>query len=330
MRTPDVSIIIVNWNTRQYLLDCIASLLDQTSRTSIEIIVVDNASADSSPAALTETYPEVKLIQNSKNLGFAKANNIGFQAATGAAYCLVNTDVIALDGVIDKLWEYLLAHPEVGMVGPKTITKGHQTRLNCRRFPSLANSLGDYLWLSRLPIVGVLGRALPESSYQHTHDAEVLSGCFLMVRRAAIDDVGALDEGFFFYGEDTDWCRRFRNANWGIVYHPQATAIHFGGGSSAAYPVKYYLAMEQADLRYWKKYNDRGAVAAYVAIKLVYHLISVAGWTVRWLTQRGRRDQAALKVRGHLTNLVWLTLRRSWVERPGNSKGSIRPGNHGR
>ena len=115
--------IIVNWNTRQYLLDCIASLRSATKRTTTEIIVVDNASMDGSRQALREAYADVKLIENSDNLGFAKANNIGFAAARGRALCLVNTDVIALDGVIDRLWEYLDANPDVGMVGPRTLNR---------------------------------------------------------------------------------------------------------------------------------------------------------------------------------------------------------------
>lgn len=149
---PEVSVIIVNWHTRDYLIDCIASLLRTTSRTRIEIIVVDNASTDGSQQALREVYPDVTLIQNDDNLGFAKANNRGFKAARGQAVCLVNTDVIAFDGVIDTLWEYLREHPKVGMVGPQTLHRDLKVRENCRRFPSLANTCGDYLWLKRLGI----------------------------------------------------------------------------------------------------------------------------------------------------------------------------------
>ncbi len=313
--TPDVSIVIVNWNTRQYLLECIESLISQTSRTSIEIIVVDNASEDGSQDALGQTYPQVKLIQNSENLGFAKANNIGFAVASGSAFCLVNTDVIALGGVVDKLWDYLSTHPTVGMVGPRTINRDSETRLNVRRFPSITNAVGDYFWLRRLPFIGVPGRALPKSTYCQTHDAEVLSGCFLMVRRDAVDEVGALDEDFFFYGEDTDWCKRFSDSGWGIVYHPEAEAVHYGGGSSAAYPVKYYLTMEQADLRYWRKHHSPRAVAVYLAIKVTHHLVSLGVWLARWLAQPSRRAQASLKIRGHATNLVWVISRRNLVHR---------------
>lgn len=306
---PDVSVVIVNWNTLDYLLNVIASLRETTTRTSMEIIVVDNDSHDGSADALRERYPDVTLIQNSENLGFAKANNIGFAVARGRALCLVNTDVIALDGVIDRLWTYLQEHPTVGLVGPRQINGEGRTRLNVRAFPNLANAAGDYLWLGK---VGLLpGRALPPSTYLHTHEAEVLSGAFLMVRREAFEQVGPLDEDFFFYGEDTDWGKRFHDAGWGIVYHPEAEAIHFGGGSTAAYPVKYYLTMEKADLLYWRKHSSAAARGLYVAIKVVYHLISVGGWLGIWLLRPGRRAQALLKVKGHAVNTVWLLTGRS-------------------
>ena len=311
--SPDVSVIIVNWNTRQYLLDCVASICGETKRTAIEIIVVDNASHDGSQDALRERFPEVKLIENDENLGFAKANNIGFAAARGKAVCLVNTDVIALSGVIDRLWEYLTANPEVGMVGPRTLNREMEVRQNCRRFPTISNACGDYLWLKKLPVGRFPGRALPMGTYKLTHDAEVLSGCFMMVRREAVDEVGPLDEDFFFYGEDTDWCKRFHDAGWRIVFHHSAEAIHFGGGSTAAYPVKYYLTMEKADLRYWRKHNSAKQVLAYIGTKVVYHLISVTGWAIIWLGKRVRREQASLKLRGHAINLVWLITGRSLV-----------------
>jgi len=305
----DVSVVIVNWNTRDYLVDVVTSLKETTHRATMEIIVVDNASHDGSQQALRERHPDVTLIENPGNFGFARANNIGFAAASGRALCLVNTDVVALDGVIDKLWEYLVANPDVGLVGPRQINGEGKTRLNVRRFPTLANAAGDNLWLKRLGLLS--GRALPPDTYHHTHDAEVLSGAFLMVRREAFDQVGPLDEDFFFYGEDTDWGRRFHDAGWRIVYHPEAEAIHFGGGSTAAYPVRYYLTMEQADLLYWRKHHPAPARAGYVAIKVVYHLASLAGWAVLWLARPDRRSQAALKLRGNAINTVWLLTRRS-------------------
>lgn len=311
----DVSVIIVNWNTRELLLDVIESLKETTRRASLEIIVVDNDSKDGSQDALRQRYPDVTLIQNEDNLGFAKANNRGFAVARGKAICLVNTDVIAKAGVIDELLAYLEEHPKVALVGPRTYNESGAVRQNCRRLPNLVNALGDHLWLKKTGLVP--GRALPPRTYEYTHPAEVLSGCFLMVRRSALEEVGPLDEDFFFYGEDTDWGKRFNDAGWGCVYHPKAEAVHFGGGSTKAYPVAYYLTMEKADLLYWRKHHPAWKRGIYAAIRLAHNVISVVGWSAIWLTSRGRREQAALKVRGNAINSVWLVTRRSLVKTPG-------------
>lgn len=303
---PDVSVVIVNWNTRQYLLDCIQSLLEQTRQASLEVIVVDNGSHDGSEAAVRERFPAASVIQNGTNLGFARANNIGFAVARGRYVCLVNTDVIALDGVIDKLVRRMDEEPRLGLLGPRTVTREGTLRQNCRRFPTLLNAASDYFMLKRLfpRVPRFEGRTLGASTYDHNHEAEVLSGCFLMVRQSAMEEVGTLDEDFFFYGEDTDWCKRFHDRGWRIEYHADAVAIHFGGGSTAAYPTAYYLTMEQADLRYWRKHHPPVEVALYRTIKTLYH----AGCCVAWLplSLLRRDERSALRLRGHTTNLVWL------------------------
>ena len=306
----DVSVVIVNWNTRALLLDVIDSVKKTTHAASFEVIVVDNASQDGSVEALEQHHPDVTVVTNPDNYGFARANNIGFARARGAAYCLVNTDVVALDGVIDTLWQYLCDHPRVGAVGPRTRDGDGRLRLNVRRFPSLRNALGDHLWLKRaLPAV-FPGRSMPPAFFDSTHPAEVLSGCFLMVRREAVAEVGPLDEGFFFYGEDTDWGRRFRDGGWDCVYHPSAQAIHYGGGSTAAHPVAYYLTMEKADLRYWTKHHPAPARRAYVAIRLLHNVGATVWWSLLWMGRPHRRETAGLKVRGNATNTWWLLTRR--------------------
>lgn len=305
-----VSVVIVNWNTRDLLLDVVESLKETTRTVPYEVIVVDNDSHDGSVEALTARHPDVTVIENPDNYGFARANNIGFRAATGEAFCLVNTDVVALDGVIDTLWAFLQEHPRVGAVGPQTLDGDGLVRTNVRRFPDLRNALGDHLWLRRVLPSVFPGRSVPPERLERVHSAEVLSGCFLMVRREAVDDVGMLDEGFFFYGEDTDWARRFRDGGWDCVYLPHARAVHFGGGSTAARPLTYYLAKEKADLRYWRKHHGPGAVAGYTTIRVLHNLASVLGWGLVWASRPADRQRAGHKVRGNLTNTVWLVTRR--------------------
>lgn len=305
---PDVSVVVVSWNTRQLLLDCLASLHSATHGATLQLIVVDNASHDGSADAVAAAFPDAVVVRNPANLGFAAANNRGFAVATGRYLCLVNSDVVAREGVLDAMVTHLDAHPGVGILAPRTLTGDGRVRQNCRRFPTLANAAGDALWLRRLPPpLRIEGRTLAPETYAVTHDAEVLSGCFLMVRREAFDEVGPLDEDFFFYAEDTDWCRRFHDAGWGIVYLAAAEAVHFGGGSSAARPVAHQLAMERADHTYWRKHHAPAERAAYVALRSVHHLVGMVTRLPRAVV--GRDEDAARRARGHATCLVWLTTR---------------------
>lgn len=310
----DVSVIIVNWNTAQLLVDVIDSLKSTTHATSFEVIVVDNASQDGSVEAVTQRHPDVVVIVNPDNFGFARANNIGFAMARGSALCLVNTDVIALDGAVDVLWDYLRNHRHVAAVGPRTVDREGRLRLNVRRFPSLRTTLGDDLHLNRVWPGVFAGRSLPSEAFESTHAVDVLSGCFLMVRREAVSRVGHLDEGFFFYGEDTDWAKRMHDAGWECVFHPQAQAIHFGGGSTSAQPVTYYLAKEKANLRYWSKHHTPGARRAYVTVRLVHNVASVLWWSLLWAGRPAERATASLKVRGNAANTLWLVSRSRRLE----------------
>ena len=138
----DVSVVIVNWNTREFLLDVIDSLKATTHDTSLELIVVDNASHDGSVEALAERHPDVRLIVNPDNYGFARANNIGFDVARGDAFCLVNTDVIALDGVIDTLWKYLQNHPDGRRRRPEDAGPGRPSSTQRQAFPEPAQRAG--------------------------------------------------------------------------------------------------------------------------------------------------------------------------------------------
>lgn len=313
--TPDISVIIVNWNTRKYLVECIDSLKKTTKQSSLEIIVVDNGSTDGSQAALAVTHPDVRLIQNATNLGFAKANNIGIVEAKGRYVCLVNTDIVALDTCLDDMLLYADSHPEIGTLGPKTVDEDLKLRPNCRKFPTLLNAAADHLLLKKLfPFVPAFeGRTLKEKTYEYTHEAEVLSGCFLLVRRVALDAVGLLDERFFFYGEDTDWSKRFHDAGWKNVFLSEACAIHYGGATTSAYPIKYYLTMEKADMTYWGKHRSVLACILYGAIKVAYHGFYGLAWILVSLVRKKNHDRNVLKMRGHLTCLIWLIFRKDFL-----------------
>jgi len=271
-----VSVIIVSWNTQQHLLNCLNSIRKSKDYTE-EIIVVDNASTDGSPDVVEEQFPEVTLIRNKENLGFAKANNIGMRASTGRYVCLINSDVVVLDGCIEKLIEFMDKNQTIGIAGPRILNPDRSLQVSCRRFPSVWNNLCQVVGLNR---VFPKSRFFSEPLMKYwVHDeirkVDVLSGCFWMVRRKALEEVGLLDENFFIYGEDIDWCKRFYRAGWDAVFYPGAEAIHFHGASSSNSPIKFNVEMQKADLQYWRKHRGKAGQLAYWMIILVRQLVRI-------------------------------------------------------
>jgi len=229
----DVSIVIVSYNTCRILDECIASIKEQTACV-YEIIVVDNASGDDSRRMLRDKYPEVTLIENSDNVGFARANNQGFASARGRYFFMLNSDTVILDGAIDKLVEYCEKNPEVGICGPRNVGRDGERQNNCDHFPDFWNTFCYYTGL---------GDIFSESSifnrcwmrywdYGEVRDVERMSGCSLLIRSELYRELNGLDESYFMYFEETDFCYRVHKKGMRITYLPEATIVHYGGESS--------------------------------------------------------------------------------------------------
>jgi hypothetical protein len=303
---PEFSVVIVSWNTKQHLLNCISSLANQSGIK--EVIVVDNGSTDGSPEAVEKQFPQVKLIRNKENLGFAKANNIGMRASTGRYLCLINSDVIVQNGCIEKLAEFMDANPSVGISGPKILNPDGSLRVSCRHFPSIWNNLCQVLGFNKLFPKSVFFSEpfMKYWAHDEMRKVDALSGCFWMVRRKALDEVGLLDEDFFFYGEDVDWCRRFHKAGWDVVFYPQAEIIHFGGASSKNAPIRFYLEMQKADLQYWRKHHGRLGQAAYWMIILLRQLVRLPVYILMYILQSDARSDAIFKLKRALICIGWM------------------------
>jgi GT2 family glycosyltransferase len=257
----DVSVIIINWNTRQLLEDCLASLPGSCAAHSFEVIVVDNNSTDGSQEMVRTKFPQTKLICNPANVGFAHANNQGIKASRGRYVSLVNSDVKVLPGCHDKLVEFMDANPQIGMSGPRVLNGDLTLQSSCRRFPNLWNNVCDAFAFRRF---------FPRSAFfagEHMlyfkHDRQifpdVLVGCFLFARKQAVYEFGMLDENFFMYGEDVDWCLRCWRSGWKIAFYPEAEAIHYRGGSSNADPVRFAVVQQSARQQFWKKHYSSAA-----------------------------------------------------------------------
>jgi hypothetical protein len=303
-----VSVVIVNWNARDYLVRCLRSLVRDGSRHHpLEIIVVDNASSDGSVAAVESEFPQVRLIRNAENLGFARANNIGVAHSTGQYLCFVNSDVEVHAGCIDHLVRYCERHRRVGMAGPLILGSDGLLQRSCRGFPGVWNMLCRALALDVIfpRVKAFSGYSLRHWPQLSQRPVDILTGCFWMVRRSAMERVGLLDEDFFIYGEDMDWCRRFRDSGCEVMFVPDAVATHHGGASSSNAPVRFYLERHKADLRYWRKHHSPSEVRAYLVITGVHMLLRLAGHSIALLWQPGDATRR-LKVRRSVACLRWL------------------------
>ncbi len=308
----DVSIIIVSWNAKKYLLNCLNSLIQRQKEYSQELIVVDNASSDGSAELVEKDFPQVKLIRNEENLGFAKANNIGIRASTGRYICLINSDVVVLDNCVKLMIEFMDQHLKAGMGGPRVLNPDRTLQVSCRHFPSIWNNLCQAIALNKVFPKSVFFSE-PFMNYWN-HDSvrsiDVLTGCFWIIRREALDKVGLLDEDFFFYGEDIDWCKRFQNAGWEVIFNPNAAAIHFGGASSANAPIRFYIELQKADLHYWQKHYGSIGRVCYAAIILLRHLLRVIAMTFWFIIFPSKRKETSFKLKRCLACIRWVLFNR--------------------
>jgi GT2 family glycosyltransferase len=306
---PEISFVIVSWNAKRFLRECLVSLLVTTRRLHSEVLVVDNASTDGSWEMVLAEFPEVTLLRNETNTGFALANNRGIAACSGQYICLVNSDVQVLPEAIEALLAYMEDHPEVGLLGPKVLNSDRTLQPSCRTLPTLRSSLYRALALDTMfPRSRHFGwHFMTWMDYGDIKEVDILSGCFWLIRRAALTQVGGLDTQFFMYGEDIDFCRRFRAANWRVVFNPNARIIHHGGASSANAPVKYAVEMQRAYLQYFLKHDGRCKAALHLLLAALHHWIRFVSGGVLCLLLPAWRQKLSQKVSKNGACARWLS-----------------------
>lgn len=304
----EVSIIIVAWNCRQLLSECLRSLRDQLTVNNSEIIVVDNASSDGTADAVRREFPSVKVIESSQNIGFAGGNNVGLEVSKGKLVFLINPDVVVGAECISGMLEYMEQQPDVGMLGPKIVGADGVVQRSCMRTPTLWNQLCRTLALDNLGAHSRIfgGYLMKDFENNEVRDVDIINGCFWAVRRSALDDVGKLDEGFWMYGEDLDWCQRFRMAGWRIVFYPRVQSVHHGGGSSKNCPLFCYLEMHRADLHYWRKYHRVASYCCYWCLLSFGHIVRSVVLTLMYLARHSARTETLSRLKRHLACLAWL------------------------
>lgn len=255
----DVSIVIVNWNTSQITCDCLKSVYRQIGNINFEVIVVDNASTDDSVEVIKNEFPQVNIIQNPVNLGFAAANNQGITRAKGRYVLLLNSDTVVLDNAISKTVSFADDNPEAAVVACKVLNPDKTLQTTCFMFPSILNMLLSSTYLYKIfPKSRFFGRErMTWWDRSNSRQVDVATGCFMLVRQDAIQQVGTMDEQFFMYGEETDWCYRFKQAGWKVMFTPVGEIMHLGGQSSRQNRTQMILKLRGSMLLFFQKYNSK-------------------------------------------------------------------------
>ncbi|MBI5834592.1 MAG: glycosyltransferase family 2 protein [Armatimonadetes bacterium] len=265
----DLSIIIVNWNTRDDLARCLASLVPACSRLATEVVVVDNGSRDGSARLVRRDYPWVRLIATGRNLGFARGNNVGLAQATGRFRLLLNPDTIVHDDALEQLVRYANANPEVGLLGPMLLNRDGSLQPSCRRFPTVSALLFRNTPLERWLPNNRFARSYLMEEWNHRGPREVdwLSGACLLARAELVEALGGLDERYFMYVEDMDLGLLAHRAGWRVVYLPSARVTHAVGRSSDQQPAAMVKAHHRSMYLYVRKHY--GVAAALLASPLL-------------------------------------------------------------
>ncbi|MDO9565359.1 MAG: glycosyltransferase family 2 protein [Candidatus Desulfaltia sp.] len=299
----DVSIIIVNWNTKKLLLDCIRSIHETVKNISFGIWLVDNASTDGSVEAVKQNYPDVKIIQNKRNLGFAAANNIALERMRGQYALLLNTDTILTNGAVENLFDFMEKNSDAGMACGQLLNQDGSKQNSIANFPCIHSLICNESLLQIL-----FPKKFPGKRREYKKPVEVDSciGACLMVRKKAMDEVGLLDKRYFFFFEETDWAYRMKQSGWKIYFVPSAKIFHIQGqtvGHNVVSRVMFY----RSRYIYFKKWhkNSYPLICLIIFVRLLINtILSLAGVVATIGMHAGIRRKLSVYSRLILWHLV--------------------------
>jgi asparagine synthase (glutamine-hydrolysing) len=290
--STDVSVIIVNWNTRQLLHDCLSSIDEHLAAVDHEVIVVDNDSSDGSPDMVEEEFPHVRLIRNTENVGFGRANNQAMREARGEWLLLLNSDTVLLDGSVGELFESVRNTPDLGVAHCRLILPDGRLQHTAYRFPSVPLAVVEDLGLYKLLPSKIAGKLLLAGywDYSEERDVDWVAGAFMLLPRHVFEETQGFDERLFMYGEDMEWAYRIRERGWRIRYYPTASIKHFDHSSSEIRWGDERIALclrRQRDI-----YRERSG-GPRTALLMLLHVAGAATRSVYYsIRQRGRGPKA--------------------------------------
>lgn len=298
----DVSIIIVAWNVREPLYNCLKSVNNETKGIDFEVIYIDNASKDGSVEMVIEEFPEVKVIQNEKNEGFIKANNQGIEISKGRYVLLLNSDTIILDNAIVKTIKFADTHPEAAVVGCKVLNPDRTLQNNCFMYPSILNMFLSATYLYKIfPKSKFFGRErMTWWDFNDVREVETVCGCFSLVRKKAIRQVGLMDDMYFVYGDDPDWCYRFKQAGWKIMFTPEPKIIHYGGQTTRQKAEKFFLQLYGSRLIFMKRFEKKLTFPLACFLTGLFFFLRVPVWLSVAVFYKDKRRNSFLRAKTYL------------------------------
>lgn len=286
----DLSVVIINWNTRDLLLRCIRTIDMHKGDVQVEIVVVDNASTDDSVESVRREYPSARVLVNDTNVGFARANNQGVVASSAPLALLLNSDAFLTDGALQALLEVMAASPHAALVGAHLRNADGTFQASHTPFPNLWQ---EFLILSG---IGRLthGRWYPSHAPELNSGAQVVEyveGACMLVRKDVYRAIGGLDEGFFMYAEEVDLCYRIRAADWQVWYAPRAEVIHLGGGSSGKRKPQREADLYRSRVRFFRKHYGAFPALILKAQIILLATVKTACHGVLYFATQGRRGR---------------------------------------
>ncbi|MFA5128637.1 MAG: glycosyltransferase family 2 protein [Patescibacteria group bacterium] len=277
----DLSIIIVNWKVKDLLEKCLKSIFEQTKDITFEVFVVDNNSGDGSVEMVREKFPQVDLTASAENLGFAKGNNLAIKKSRGRYILLLNPDTEILDNALGKMVQFMDTHPECGIGGCKLLNPDLSLQPSVRAFPDLASQIFILLKIHHLlPHSKTMYKYLVQDfDYEKIQEADQVMGAFMLIRREVINKIGMLDENFWIWFEEVDFCKRAKEADFKILYTPEAKIIHhFGQSFKQAMGIKKQKDFNRSLSYYFKKHGTKGE---WLAIQILRPLSLILAWSAQ-------------------------------------------------
>jgi N-acetylglucosaminyl-diphospho-decaprenol L-rhamnosyltransferase len=307
----DLSIVIVSWNVRDLLRRCLQSVVAevqpgpddgvfQIGGWQVEILVIDNASTDGSSEMVRDQFPQAHLIANEENRGFTAANNQGLARSQGRYLLLLNPDTEIVGDALAAMIGYSQANSEVGALGPRLLNPDGSAQSSRRRFPTFSTALVESTvvqewWNDNRILRRYYMADTPDDAIQ---PVDWVVGACLLVRRRAYEQVGGLDEGYFMYSEELDWCRRIKAAGWEVVYLPTAAVIHHEGKSSEQVAPARHIYFQSSKVRYFRKHHGAFQAEALRWFLLLTYAYQAARESLKWLVGH-KRPMRAERVRAY-------------------------------